>query len=479
VVTGIYRELIDQEPRKPTPQQKRDLEAIFNRGFTKGYLYGNLGGEAISYERPDNQGIQVGIVTDYDNASNVASILLSEDVRVGDGLEFETSSGKSGLYITELFMDGNPASEAFAGCTANMPLPFHPLANSRVGRTRDSVLHARTRATYSVTEQDGIVPIVNSAKISIDRQLLNKKLSSISSSLKSKQTHRSPRICAEVATLPALKEAVRANVSEIYFGGYPSQDLDDYKQALTNTKENHIPIAIALPRITLDKGNLKGKILDLKGAGADTFLVGDVGTLGLLRRMGLRAYLDSSFNIFNSLASKLLFNYAPRLTLSHELHISQIRHIAERAERELEYIVHGPITLMLSEHCPASDSLSTGNKITCRKLCSNNDFSLKDRKGFLFPIKCDESLNIHILNSVDLCLIDYIPELKASGVDVFRIQGRYYSPNIVGELVRCYRTALSVARGDSRERRVLSSLKKKIRGLSARGISKGKLFSGV
>jgi putative protease len=360
-----------------------------------------------------------------------------------------------------------------------MPLPFHPLVNSRVGRTRDSFLHAQARATYSLTDQDRTVSIVAPTKTDIDRKLLDKKLSSISSSLKSKQTHMPPRICAEVATLPALKEAIRANVSEIYFGGCPSQNLDDYKQALTITKENHIPIAIALPRITLDIGNLKGKILDLKGAGADAFLVGDVGALALLRRMGLRAYLDSSFNIFNSLASKLLFNYAPRLTLSHELHISQIRHIAERAEGELEYLVHGPITLMLSEHCPASDSLSAGDKIACRKLCSNNDFSLKDRKGVLFPIRCNESLNIYILNSVDLCLIDYIPELKSAGVDVFRIQGRYYSPNILGELVRCYKTALSVPRGNPRERGILSSLKKKIRGLSARGISKGKLFSGV
>jgi putative protease len=250
-------------------------------------------------------------------------------------------------------------------------------------------------------------------------------------------------------------------------------------QALNIAKKNDIPIAVTLPRIMRDREWLRSKILELLDAGADTFLVGDIGTLELVRRMDLKTYLDPSFNVFNSLACKVLFNYASRITLSHELHISQIKYMTERTDGEVEYIVHGPVTLMLSEHCPASDVLTMGDKLACRKLCVNNEFFLKDRKGYRFPIRCEESLLVHILNSVDICLIDHMPELKASGIDVFRIQGQYYSPSMVGELVRCYETALSTDRNNYRERRILASLKKKIQRQSARGISKGKLFSGV
>ena len=111
VITRIYRKLLDDDYRQPTPAEQKELEAIFNREFTKGSLYGNPEGNAINSERPGNKGVEVGTVAGYDEDFNKVSILFSDETRIGDGLEFETSSGRKGLVLTSLFTGGKETNE--------------------------------------------------------------------------------------------------------------------------------------------------------------------------------------------------------------------------------------------------------------------------------------------------------------------------------------------------------------------------------
>lgn len=91
-VVKNYRKALDEGSKNLKLEDKKDVEQIFNRGFTKGLTFGDFGRDFITIERPDNRGVLVGKVSRADKYS--IYILLEEDVNEGDGLEFVTANGE-------------------------------------------------------------------------------------------------------------------------------------------------------------------------------------------------------------------------------------------------------------------------------------------------------------------------------------------------------------------------------------------------
>jgi len=87
-VVSAYRKAIDSGSDSLTKGERVNVEQIFNREFTKGHTFGDFGKKFVSVERPDNRGRVVGKVISSDK--NKIQVLLSENVDVGDGLEWDT-----------------------------------------------------------------------------------------------------------------------------------------------------------------------------------------------------------------------------------------------------------------------------------------------------------------------------------------------------------------------------------------------------
>ncbi|MEW8973979.1 MAG: DUF3656 domain-containing protein [Tissierellaceae bacterium] len=87
-----YRKALDEGDISVRDEDKKDVEQIFNRGFTRGLTFGDFGGEYISFNRPDNRGTLLGKVVKVDKYK--VSILLEEDIEKGDGIEFLLANGK-------------------------------------------------------------------------------------------------------------------------------------------------------------------------------------------------------------------------------------------------------------------------------------------------------------------------------------------------------------------------------------------------
>jgi len=97
-IVSKYRKVLDYGVESITKEDRNRMLQIFNRGFTKGYILDDYGKDMISFYRPDNRGIYVGKVKKIDR--NNMYLLLSEDIREGDGLEFELENGKyKGLIV--------------------------------------------------------------------------------------------------------------------------------------------------------------------------------------------------------------------------------------------------------------------------------------------------------------------------------------------------------------------------------------------
>src|SRR5699024_5891901 len=97
-IVSKYRKVLDYGVESITKEDRNRMLQIFNRGFTKGYILDDYGKDMISFYSQDNRGIYVGKVKKIDR--NNMYLLLSEDIREGDGLEFELENGKyKGLIV--------------------------------------------------------------------------------------------------------------------------------------------------------------------------------------------------------------------------------------------------------------------------------------------------------------------------------------------------------------------------------------------
>lgn len=62
----------------------------------------------------------------------------------------------------------------------------------------------------------------------------------------------------------------------------------------------------------------------------------------------------------------------------------------------------------------------------------------------VFPVEEDDG-GTYIMNSRDLCMIDYIPELIAAGINSFKIEGRAKSAYYAACVTNAYRHGIDAA----------------------------------
>ncbi|MBW1854451.1 MAG: U32 family peptidase C-terminal domain-containing protein, partial [Deltaproteobacteria bacterium] len=133
-----------------------------------------------------------------------------------------------------------------------------------------------------------------------------------------------------------------------------------------------------------------------------------------------------------------------RINLARELSLEEIALIKQRAPVKIEIFVHGAMCISHSGRCLLSTYLTQRdpNRGECAHPCRWK-YSLmeENRPNRYFPITEDE-YGSYVFNSKDLCLIEYLPEIIAAGVDAIKIEGRMKGIHYVASVTRIYRRAL-------------------------------------
>ncbi len=92
VVVAAYRRALDAiSAGMPLPPDEMDnLLLAFNRGFTKGYLFGDRHRALMGRSAPDNRGLYIGTVSRYDERTRMVYIRMESRMvpKPGDGLFF-------------------------------------------------------------------------------------------------------------------------------------------------------------------------------------------------------------------------------------------------------------------------------------------------------------------------------------------------------------------------------------------------------
>lgn len=111
IVTKLYRDVIDNyyQTGKVIVNEKllKDLKKIFNREYTRGYLFNST--DIINPKRPNNNGILIGKVINV--FKNIITIKLLDDIHIGDGLRI-VGSKDVGVIVNDFYKDKKLVKEA-------------------------------------------------------------------------------------------------------------------------------------------------------------------------------------------------------------------------------------------------------------------------------------------------------------------------------------------------------------------------------
>ena len=268
---------------------------------------------------------------------------------------------------------------------------------------------------------------------------------------------KKPELLAPAGDFEKLKMAVTYGADAVYIGGKlfglraNAKNFDDneLKTAIEYAHDHHVKVYVAVNIYAKNKDfdGLESYLQMLKDINADAVLVADPGVLSVAQKIsGLNIHISTQANVTN-FESALFYknNGASRIVLARELSLDEIKYINQKtAPFETEVFVHGAMCVSFSGRCLLSNYMTSrdGNQGDCAQPCRWKYHLMEDKRpGEYFPVYEDEN-GTYIMNSKDLCMIQHIPQLVASGVSSLKIEGRMKTAYYVAVVTRAYRQAI-------------------------------------
>ena len=426
-VTKLYRMAIDSYYE--TGKVKIDLEEInnlqklFSRGFTKGYLFNEEIDHILNTNRPNHQGIYIGKVIDYKNG--FVSVKLTESVSINDGLRIVLDDDDYGVVLNEFYINKELVKVANEGDTITFKVSKVIPKNSKVLLTKDSrlidkidnviktnprkvgitgliLLHNNKPMEMVVTDYNHSIKvvgdIVEEAKShpTTKEEVLDKmnKISDTIYTFDNIRVDISDNVFIPFKKLNELRhklfnelDEARLEKKEFKKGKYDIQ-LNDYKheelKSVLVNKDNKEKYDIIYSEDINDKIYKIPKVVYdySKYDPNKEYLVSELGAFNRLTNISC----DYSFNVVNSYTVALLHSLgAKRVTLSLELTPKQIENLMEayqdryKKKPNLEIIVSGYREVMTL-------------KTNLCKLYNNDNLYLVDRFNNKYRIRNRENI---------------------------------------------------------------------------------------
>ena len=256
-----------------------------------------------------------------------------------------------------------------------------------------------------------------------------------------------PMISARVDEIEGVKAAIAGGAQKIVFGGdrlsRTPYALSIYDEVAHLCAQSDVICTFATPRVVKDDEveAYKHTLEAIVQSHPDSISIHVPQALLWLRELGYTGAIeaDTGLNIFNT----------PTLHFWEQLHIScvnpsqeltlkQITELAKHSHVPIETMIHGYTEMMISEYCAIASFVGTGSKVNCPMPCVKESYSLKDRKGEIFPIRTDPYCRMHIMNSHEMDMRAYVPMLLQKGISILRIDGRHMKPSYVKDIVSQY-----------------------------------------
>lgn len=433
-VVKLYRLAIDSYYKNNNiyidEKELYNLKKIFNREFTKGFLFDEENNKVINMKRPNHQGVEIGKVINYKN--NVATIKLNDEININDGLRI-VGKKDIGVNVNNFYINSKLVKTAKKGDIITIKVNDKVEKDDKVLLTLDSKLNEEINNIISSNQRKVLVKAKFIAKE--DKQITFELTDFIN-----KVVVISENKVTKALNKPITKEEIKEKLNKIKDTVYKYESLDieiddnifiplniinDLKRKAFEELNNKRLYKIPYKRCEY-KRNVKSypkekllNILIFKDEDIDSLkkkydyiyssnnidntilllprvidkykenynkdvLVGDIGYFN--KHKG--CITDTSFNVVNSYTVAFLHSLgAERVTLSYELTKKQIEILINayeeryKAHPNLELVVEGYEEVMIS-------------KFSLNKYFNNDKLYLKDRFNNLYKIKEKDNLMI-------------------------------------------------------------------------------------
>ncbi len=270
-----------------------------------------------------------------------------------------------------------------------------------------------------------------------------------------------PELLAPAGNFEKMVTAIHYGADAVYMGGKQfslrakAGNFSDEKmvEAVGYAHDLGVKVYVTINILAhnRDFAGLDDYLFQLQKAGVDGLIISDPGILRRAQKCvrQIPVHLSTQANVTNAQAAQFWFEQGvSRLNLARELSLDEIREVRGTTCGELEVFVHGALCISYSGRCMLSNYMTgrDANQGACAHPCRYSYKLIEEKRpGEYFPVEEDER-GTYIFNSKDLCLLDGLPELLASGANSLKIEGRMKSIFYVGGVTRIYRAALDYLR---------------------------------
>ena len=266
-------------------------------------------------------------------------------------------------------------------------------------------------------------------------------------------------LLAPAGDLEKLKIAVEYGADAVYFGGEMfslragagNLSFDEMVEGIDFAHERGVRayLTVNIFAHNNDIEPLRVYLEKIKDIGIDAYLVSDPGVFSLIKEIIPEAeiHLSTQANMTNYQTAMFWYNLGVRrIVLARELSFKEIAELKAKCPPDLEFeaFVHGAMCISYSGRCLLSNFMINrdANHGECAHPCRWKYALVEEKRpGQYYPIEEDER-GTYILNSKDLCMIEYIPELIKSGLASLKIEGRMKSSFYAAHIVGAYRKAI-------------------------------------
>ena len=300
--------------------------------------------------------------------------------------------------------------------------------------------------------------------------------------------------------LDVIKGAVNGECDKVYFDPFtpntpvnckPTHNnnkiiLNSINEAVSLCRDTTTELVLKLPKITSNQclAALNSLLTEFLKDGINGIMIDSIGAAESVLNLNpqINLFASAGLNIWNYKSVKELQNLFKGFTVSPELSKDEIRMLAfniqtMEIDANLEMLVQGNLESIVSKDCMPHIA---GDKVFKNENPQKDFLGIEDIKNRLFPIRLDNECRTHILNSVELCLIDYIPQISKMGIDTVIIDARGRTGKYSQDMSSIYKKAIVIGtKNGQKSKRELNALKNKAKKISLGGITTGNFIRGV
>ena len=431
MVVKLYRDTIDNYYKTGKVIVNEDdlikLKKIFNREYTKGFLFNINNNELINSYRPNHMGVNVGKVLNYKNG--YATILLTDHVSIGSGLRVLSKNNKDvGILVNEFYKNNKLVKDAYKDDIISIKVHDKVFKNDIVVITNDKsisndiedyiknnkrkvlisgkvscklgiiTLEVSDGINKVVVSSNNVFKSINKSTTKEDISVKLNKLVNTVYKFNSLDINIDSNLFIPLKEINGLKNdmVMLLNDKRLYKINYVKSkyyiDLPDFKkEELITCYTNNINNLDKKYDIVYTDKNCLPRVID-KYENYNNVMIGELGGFNKCSNVTT----DVSFNVVNSYAVAFLHSMgASCVTLSYEMTDTDIENLVNsyinryNKRPNLELIVYGYPVIMCS-------------KYSLNKEYNKNILYLKDRFNNKFKVITKNNIMyIYFYNKID------------------------------------------------------------------------------